>query len=126
MVKLNAGMTERTYRIGEVARLLDLEGYVLRFWETEFSQLSPGRTPKGQRFYTEADIALLRRIRDLLHVQGMTIEGARRILAGEHSSPFHTENDAPGTPPASAAYREVLLQVERELILVQQRLRHFR
>lgn len=126
MVKLNAGMTERTYRIGEVARLLDLEGYVLRFWETEFSQLCPGRTPKGQRFYTETDIALLRRIRDLLHVQGMTIEGARRILAGEQTSPTRTENGAPDTPSASTAYREVLLQVERELTLVQQRLRHFR
>ena len=45
-------MTERTYRIGEAARLLDLEGYVLRYWETEFAQLRPGRTPKGQRVYS--------------------------------------------------------------------------
>ena len=60
-------MTERTYRIGEAARLLDLEGYVLRYWETEFAQLRPGRTPKGQRVYSEADLALLRRIRELLH-----------------------------------------------------------
>ena len=50
------GMTEQTYRIGEAARLLDLEGYVLRYWETEFAQLRPGRTPKGQRLYSEADL----------------------------------------------------------------------
>ena len=75
-------MKKRTYRIGEAARLLDLEGYVLRFWETEFSQLRPVRTAKGQRIYSEADIALLRRIRFHLHEQGLTIEGARRVLGG--------------------------------------------
>lgn len=59
-------MTGRTYRIGEAARLLKLESYVLRFWETEFAQLRPVRTPKGQRLYSDADLVLLRRIRTLL------------------------------------------------------------
>lgn len=76
-------MAERTYRIGEAARLLKLESFVLRFWETEFPQLRPVRTPKGQRQYTAADLTLLRRVRFLLHEQGMTIEGARRILDGK-------------------------------------------
>lgn len=75
-------MAEKTYRIGEAARLLELETYVLRFWETEFTQLEPLRTAKGQRLYTEAHLRLLRRIRSLLHEQGLTIEGARRVLAG--------------------------------------------
>jgi DNA-binding transcriptional MerR regulator len=74
-------MAERTYRIGEAASLLNLKTYVLRFWETEFPQLDPLRTEKGQRLYTEADLALLRRIRFLLHERGLTIEGARRMLA---------------------------------------------
>lgn len=115
-------MTERTYRIGEAARLLELEGYVLRYWETEFEQLRPGRTPKGQRLYSEADLALLRRIRDLLHGRGMTIEGARRILNGG--------GDAPNPPSAGAAAagdasRELLLDVERELTSIQRQLRCF-
>ena len=63
-------MTGRTYRIGEAARLLKLEGYVLRFWETEFEQLRPLRTPKGQRLYSDADLVVLRRIRTLLHEKG--------------------------------------------------------
>ena len=63
-------MTGRTYRIGEAARLLKLEGYVLRFWETEFEQLRPLRTPKGQRLYSDADLVVLRRIRTLLHSNG--------------------------------------------------------
>ena len=72
----------RVYRIGEAARALNLQTSVLRFWEGEFPGLHPVRTPKGQRLYSEGDMELLRRIRSLLHEQGMTIEGARRILDG--------------------------------------------
>ncbi len=85
-------MTEHTYRIGEAARLLNLETYVLRFWETEFTQLKPLRTAKGQRLYTETHLKLLRQIQNLLYDQGMTIEGARRVLTGctnpRAASPF--------------------------------------
>ncbi|MFP4212522.1 MAG: MerR family transcriptional regulator [Desulfohalobiaceae bacterium] len=69
-----------TYKIGQAARMLDVEPYVLRFWESEFPQLDPIRTPKGQRLYTEEHLALLRRIKHLLYTQGLTIEGARRKL----------------------------------------------
>lgn len=70
----------RKYRIGEVAKLLNLEAYVLRFWEGKFPQIDPYRTKKGQRYYTEAQVTLIRKIRQLLHEQGMTIAGARRFL----------------------------------------------
>lgn len=76
-------MNERFYKIGEAARILELESYILRYWETEFSQFSPKRTPKGQRLYSEADIKFLLRLRYLLHEQGLTIEGARRVLSGD-------------------------------------------
>ena len=73
-------MSGRTYKIGEAAQLLNLKSYVLRFWETEFPQLSPLRTEKGQRLYSEADLELLKFIRHLLHERGLTIEGARKVL----------------------------------------------
>jgi DNA-binding transcriptional MerR regulator len=73
-------MPSKTYRIGHAAELLDLKPYVLRYWETEFPQLAPIRTSKGQRLYTEEHIHLLRRIQALLHDEGMTIEGARKKL----------------------------------------------
>lgn len=73
---------EKTYRIGEVAVMLNLKPHVLRFWETEFPQIDPLRTDRGQRLYTESHVSLLRRIQQLLHEQGMTIEGARRVLEG--------------------------------------------
>lgn len=76
-------MSEKTYRIGEAAAKLNLKTYVLRFWEMEFPQIAPIRTEKGQRLYRERDLALLRRIRYLLHERGLTIEGARRILREE-------------------------------------------
>lgn len=63
--------------------MLNLKTHVLRFWETEFPQLAPLRTESGQRVYTDSHVALLRRIRQLLHEQGMTIEGAKRVLAGD-------------------------------------------
>ena len=71
---------KRTYKIGEVAKLLQIEPYVLRYWESEFPQLDPLRSPKGQRLYTEEDIQLLRRIKALLYQQKLTIEGAKRKL----------------------------------------------
>lgn len=69
-----------TYKIGEAAALLNLKTYVLRFWETEFPHIVPLRTDKGQRLYTEDNLALLERIRFLLHERGLTIEGARKVL----------------------------------------------
>lgn len=92
-------MAENTYRIGEAADLLQLKSYVLRFWETEFTQLAPLRTDKGQRLYTEAHLELLRRIRHLLHEQGMTIDGARRVLLAEQKNDTHAAKSAPlGVP----------------------------
>lgn len=73
----------KTYRIGEVSKMLQLKSYVLRFWETEFPQLKPSRTEKGQRLYSEKDVELLRSIRHLLHERGLTIDGARKELAAQ-------------------------------------------
>ncbi len=84
----------RLYRIGEAAAALKLKTCVLRFWEGEFPQLAPLRTPKGQRLYREDDMRVLRRIRSLLHEKGMTIDGARRILSGEMPMPAPRSNQA--------------------------------
>jgi DNA-binding transcriptional MerR regulator len=83
---------DATYKIGQAARILELEPFVLRYWETEFPSLVPIRTEKGQRLYSEEHIDLLHRIKHLLHERGMTIEGARRHLeAGGRYSPLLRE-----------------------------------
>ncbi len=71
------------FRIGEVARLLDLPTYVLRFWETEFPQLKPNKGGTGQRLYRKRDVEMALRIRVLLYDEGYTIPGARQFLKGE-------------------------------------------
>ena len=71
------------FTIGEVGKLCDLQPHVLRYWEQEFSQLSPSKRRGNRRYYQRKDVVLVRRIRGLLYEQGFTIEGARRQLAGE-------------------------------------------
>ena len=74
-------MLQKTYKIGEIASLTGLKPFVLRFWETEFPQLAPVRTPKGQRAYTDEHLALVNAIKILLYEEKLTIDGARRRLA---------------------------------------------
>jgi len=68
------------YSISEVAELLDLKSHVLRYWETEFSQLRPRKNRAGNRAYTERDIKIAQLIKTLLHEEKYTIEGARQRL----------------------------------------------
>ncbi|HWX93594.1 MAG TPA: MerR family transcriptional regulator [Terriglobales bacterium] len=71
------------FRIGEVARLCRLPAYVLRFWETEFSQLKPVKSSTGQRMYRKRDVENVVRIKQLLYEEGYTIAGARQHLRDE-------------------------------------------
>jgi DNA-binding transcriptional MerR regulator len=66
--------------VGEVSRLVGVPAYVLRFWETEFSALSPKKSGRGHRLYRRKDVALFLQIKELLYVKRFTIEGARNSL----------------------------------------------
>jgi DNA-binding transcriptional MerR regulator len=66
--------------ISEVADDLHIPQHVLRFWETKFTQVRPLKRGGGRRYYRPDDIALLRRISDLLYIQGYTIKGVQRLL----------------------------------------------
>jgi DNA-binding transcriptional MerR regulator len=66
--------------ISEVADELHIPQHVLRFWETKFPQVKPLKRGGGRRYYRPDDIALLRRISDLLYIQGYTIKGVQRLL----------------------------------------------
>lgn len=67
------------FRIGEVAELVGVEAHVLRYWEQEF-RLRPHRSQAGQRLYRKQDVARFLRVRQLLHEEGFTIAGARKLL----------------------------------------------
>ena len=66
--------------ISEVADDLHIPQHVLRFWETKFAQVKPLKRGGGRRYYRPDDIVLLRRISDLLYIQGYTIKGVQRLL----------------------------------------------
>ena len=74
--------------IGEVVKILDLKSkkknssptYTIRFWESEFKQIKPKIFSGNRRYYDEKNILLLKKIKFLLKNQGMTINGAKKIL----------------------------------------------
>lgn len=76
-----ARKSEQAFRtISEVAELLDTPAHVLRFWESKFSQVKPMKRGGGRRYYRPEDVSLLRGIRELLYVEGLTIKGVQKVL----------------------------------------------
>ena len=68
------------YSIGDVSQMTDLKQYVLRYWETEFSILSPEKNKAGNRRYKKEDIKIIRHIKELLYDKKFTIRGAKQYL----------------------------------------------
>jgi DNA-binding transcriptional MerR regulator len=97
------------FKIGEVARLVGVKPYVLRYWETEFSVLRPGKTRSRHRLYRRKDVETLLDIRRLLYAERYTIEGAKRRLRDMRSA-------AEGGPEATLeTVRDELLDLCRLL-----------
>lgn len=94
------------FRIGEVSKILNVESYVIRYWETEFRSVKPTRTKSAQRLYRKKDVQELLIIRDLLYSQRFTIDGAKKQLAKMRGE---------SEPDAKASDREKLLLIKHEL-----------
>ena len=86
--------------ISEVAEELHVPQHVLRFWESKFPQVKPLKRGGGRRYYRPDDIALLRRISDLLYIQGYTIKGVQRLL---REGGGRLSDDIPPATPAERA-----------------------
>lgn len=111
------------YKIGEVSRIVGVESYVLRYWETEFPFLAPRKSKSGQRVYTKKDIDLILQIKKLLYEEKYTIDGVRRKLGGNIK-----QLDAGGFPEAiSGAIAEEMpaskTDAESIINMVKERLR---
>jgi DNA-binding transcriptional MerR regulator len=89
--------------ISEVADELHIPQHVLRFWETKFPQVKPLKRGGGRRYYRPDDIQLLRRISDLLYIQGYTIKGVQRLL---REGGGQLSDDIPPAPAAERAAAE--------------------
>nr|WP_051309267.1 MerR family transcriptional regulator [Desulfogranum japonicum] len=71
---------KKYFRIGEVSTIVGVDTHVLRYWESEFKNIRPVRGKSKQRLYRRQDIDNLLLIRNLLHYEGYTISGARKLL----------------------------------------------
>lgn len=94
----SGGKSPEAFRtISEVATELDLPQHVLRFWETRFASVRPLKRSGGRRYYRPEDVALLRRIRDLLRDKGYTIKGVQKLLrqGGDRSVSIEVAAEAP-------------------------------
>lgn len=80
-------MNQKQFRIGELATNLNVERFVIRFWEKEFG-IASSRSEGGQRFYNHDDLEKFKLIKELLHDKGFTIAGAKKLLQ-DTTSPTH-------------------------------------
>ena len=100
------------YSIGDVSNITQLKQYVLRYWETEFKQLSPSKNKAGNRTYRQKEIDLILRIKDLLYNQKFTIEGARKMLIDGLSESQETNES---NEVNSGVELDVLIKIRGEL-----------
>jgi DNA-binding transcriptional MerR regulator len=94
------------FRIGEVSKILNVETYVIRYWETEFRTVSPVRTKTAQRLYRKKDVLELLTIKNLLYSQRFTIDGAKKQL---HKIRGNRE------PETKNSERQTLNRIKQEL-----------
>ena len=112
--------------ISEVSALLDVPQHVLRFWESKFSGLRPLKRGGGRRYYRPEDVAVLRRIRQLLYVDGFTIKGAQKLVRSKtlatKQSVLTAENRASGKDLAEVMV--MLDDVKTRLSALKQQFNH--
>ncbi len=130
--------TDRQIKIGEAARLIGVEAYVLRFWETQFPFVRPRHSRSKHRYYDQKSLEALRLIRRLLHSEGYTIAGAKKHIretgldqltadgAAAHAAPPPAEPAAhdEGSPHvASARNGELSHSMQTQLTAIREELK---
>jgi DNA-binding transcriptional MerR regulator len=105
------------FKIGEVAKIVGVKPYVLRYWETEFSIIRPGKTRSQHRLYRRRDVESLLEIKRLLHNERYTIEGAKRRLKSlaKVTSPTAEPRPQLTLPLGERTYRNALVRVRKDL-----------
>jgi DNA-binding transcriptional MerR regulator len=92
------------FKIGDVADLLGIKQYVLRYWEEEFEILKPKKASNNQRLYTKKDVENAFLIRKLLYRDKFSIEGARQALKDVK---FHLKKEKEFTKDVSNAIQKI-------------------
>ena len=109
------------FRIGEVSEITGVQPYTLRHWEMEFPTLSPKKNDSGQRLYRKEDIEMVHTIQRLLHSEGYTTAGARRLLSaksGRRGRPAVPKPPPAPKPEPATVSSEILKEVREALDLM--------
>ena len=118
-MSVSPGKSDQAFRtISEVATELGVQQHILRYWETRFPQLKPLQRAGNRRYYRPADVALARRIHDLLSRQGYTVKGVQQLLASPE-----TKAEVQAAPPATAAERGGRAELRRIRAMLKDALR---
>lgn len=122
-------MKKLYYSISEVSKMVELEQYVLRYWEREFEQLRPQKNRAGNRIYTEKDIEIIKLIKRLTREDRYTISGARQVLEGltfENGKPVLPEDTglAPQERERTDSLADDLREVRATLVKLLDKLRN--
>ncbi len=100
---------DKTYfRIGEISKILGVEAYVVRYWESEFNTIKPIRTKSEQRLYRRKDLEELVLIKRLLYQDRFTIAGAKKRLQ-------EIRKESHGVSEDAEECREILRSIKQEL-----------
>ena len=113
------------FKIGEVAKITGLKPYVLRYWETEFSQIRPTKSKANQRVYQRKDIETILLIKTLLYQEKFTISGARTRIKELRGRKGKAEQAAKTEAQAKAA-REDQWKAEAAAVAARKKLRDVR
>jgi DNA-binding transcriptional MerR regulator len=115
-------MSKRHYRIGELAESLNVEKFVIRFWEKELG-IKSFRSPGGQRFYEEKDFQKFKLVKELLYNKKFTLAGAKNELENMKKNRNVIPTQAEKAPKEVACdCKEKLAQIRQQLLKFKQAL----
>lgn len=111
---MNVEIPDKLYfKIGEVGKLAEVPTHVLRYWESEFKGIKPKRANSKQRLYRREDVELILQIKSLLHEQGYTIAGARKLIESGSEIPVAGPTAKQSKAGSDAAQK--LVEIKDEL-----------
>jgi len=113
--------------ISEAAEILGVPAYVLRFWESQFPQISPTKSRGGRRYYRPEDMEVLASVKHLLYKEGYTIKGARKAFSQlKHdvmaAHPVPVQKAASSKPLITPRQKSQLSAIRGELLVLREQL----
>ncbi|MCX6112760.1 MAG: MerR family transcriptional regulator [Proteobacteria bacterium] len=110
---------EKKFRIGDVAKFLDVKIHVVRYWENEFKNfIHAQKTSGGHNLYSAKDIDVFSAVKKLLYSEGYNITGARKKLREDHINA--------GNENSKTVSRQLLIVVKEELNDIKNDLKKFK